>query len=338
MGNEKMLLEGLEEEVTIENIDQFLQQQGVIVQVHVGRNRGTFELAPKVMGVNLKSDSVKGFFREYVKNGKLSFIPKEVEDRFHRVESGVREMRKRMAIGYDNSFMPIEVYKEFSEKVKEFREDYLAVRDDVIESWDSLKAGFENNLNSALSEMKTDDKEMIFNAIIAKYPSKEEYHDSFYLDTTLRAFPTMENLSLLDDNLSEEVKESSIKENLKLVHEVLGFAFNEAFRVSNKIYKAYENTNKLASRTKGAIDTAIQKMKTRNLFNHPVVDQLIDDLGTLYNTKDADDGVELTESIMAKSYGACLDLDLMSYLDLEESELSLEDLEILAKSYDSYAA
>ena len=341
MGNEQNLLVGLEEldeNVSIENIDRYFQQQGVIVHVHVGRIRGSFELTPKTLGVNLASDEVKGFFKDHVRNGSMSFLPMTVEKKFHRIENRIRQLRVRMSIGYDNSFMPIETYKQFKTRVEEAREEYFELRDQVLLEWYDLKNKFMVNLNTALSEMNTSDKEKIYQAISKWYPSKTAYHDSFYMETSLKAFPVMANLSLLDERLSDEVRESSVKDNLKMIHEVLGIAFNQAFEVANIVYRSYAVNRKLPSKTKGSISRAIKEIKSKNLLKHPSVEELVEDLDALYQSTEVDEATEIAEIIMAKSYGNCSELDLMSYLDLSNSELSQMDLEVLAQSYVSHIA
>lgn len=328
------LLTGLEgENVTIENIDKYFQQQGVIVRVHVGRIRGNFELTPATLGVNMQSNEVKSFFKDHVKNGSMTFIPLSVEKDFQRIENRIRMAKARMSIGYDHSFMPIAVYKDYAEQVKKAKDEYFAIRDVVVAQWDQLKVNFKTNLDFALNEMNPTDKERITKAIMSKYPSKDAYKDSFYLKTSLKAFPVMANLSLLDDDLSEEVKESALEDNMQMVHEVLGVAFNEAFQIANTIYKAFDRSRKLSNKTKGALSNAIKSIKQKNLLKHPAIERLVDDLDTLYRTTDTDEAIELAESILARSYGEASDLNLLGYIDTRDCELSQADLEILYQTY-----
>lgn len=295
----KDMLAGLEgENVTIENIDKYFQQQGVIVRVHVGRIRGNFELTPSTLGVNMQSDEVKSFFKDHVKNGSMAFIPLSLEKEFQRIENRIRMAKTHMSIGYDNTFMPIEVYKDCSEQVTKAKDEYLAVRDQVLVQWDQLKANFKINLDFALNEMNPVDKERITKVIFDKYASRNAYENSFYLKTSLKAFPVMANLSLLDDDLSEEVKESALEDNMQMVHEVLGVAFNEPFQIANTIYKAFDRSRKLSNKTKGALSNSIKSIKKKNLLKHPAVERLVDDLDTMYHATETDEAIELAESMV----------------------------------------
>ena len=328
------MLVGLEgENVQIENIDKYFQEQGVVVRVHVGRIRGNFELTPVTLGVNMQSDEVKQFFKDHVKNGSMSFIPLSIEKSFQRVENRIRMALSRKAIGYDNRYMPIEVYKEYAEEVKNAKEEYFEIRDTVLSQWDQLKANFKANLEIALSEMNPMDKERIERAILEKYPSKDAYANSFYMKTSLKAFPVMANISLLDEDLKEDVKESALEDNLSMVHEVLGICFNEAFQIANTIYKAFDRNRKLPNKTKGSLSNAIKSIKKKNLLKHPSIVELIDDLDTLYHTSETDEAIEISESILARSYGEAADLNLIGYIDTRDCELSQSDLEILYQAY-----
>jgi len=328
------MLKGLEgENVTVENIDRYFQQQGVIVRVHVGRIRGNFELSPSTLGVNLQSEEVKQFFKNHVRNGSMAFIPLNIEQQFQRIENRIRMAKVRMSIGYDNSFMPIEIYKDFAEQVKKAREEYFQIRDLVLNQWDQLKADFRRNLKTALSEMNPADQERIEQAILSKYPSKLAYANSFYLKTSLKAFPVMANLSLLDKNLSTEVKESALEDNLRMVHEVLGIALDEIFQIANTVYKAFDRGRTLPNKTKGALSGAIKGIKKKNLLKHPTVESLVGELESLYQTKEADEALELAESILARSYGEAAELGLLNYIDLRDCDLTQADLEILYQSY-----
>lgn len=333
------MLSGLENEsITMENVDKYFQQTGLLVKVHVGRIRGNFELKPAALGVNMESNEIKSFFEEHVKNGSMSFIPFTFEKNLQKIETRIRMTKIRMAIGYDNCFMPIDVYKEYAELVKEAKKEYLEVQQDILNQWDTLKSNFVRNLEFALTEMNTVDKERVQKAIMMKFPTKEDYAASFYMRCSLKAFPVMANLSLLDDDLSDEVRESAIQDNLSLVKEAIGIAFNDIFQISNKVYQAYGKKRKLENKTKGALSNAIKSIKAKNVLKHPSIEMLVEELNDIYFTTDADEALELSESVLAKSYGEAKSLDLFNFIDIKDCELSESDLEILYQAYVPSAA
>ncbi|RKO61817.1 hypothetical protein [Caldibacillus debilis] len=333
------LLAGLEKEgvkVTVENIDRYLHQAGVIVKVHIGRIRGSIELSPKLLGLKM-TEGVKAFFDKHAKNGTLNFLDNETLAELERIENRVRMAKTRMSIGYDNSYMPIETYRQFAEYLETQRAAYFAKRDEILSRWENLKQDFMTQLNHVLRDLHSDpeDIEKIHQAVMKKYPSKEEFRDSFYMRASLRAFPVTQNIHLFDEDISEQVKESAIKENLKLVREAVGICLNDLFQAANKVHQSLDEKRKLEARTKGSVLKTIKTVRINNIMKHPTVEELTIKLEKLVATQDVDDGLEMAETIMSVAYGQAKELDLMEYMDLRESNIPEDDLEVL---YISHAA
>jgi|HigsolmetaAR206D_1030411.scaffolds.fasta_scaffold00003_91 hypothetical protein len=333
------LLSGLEQDgvkVTVENIDRYLHQAGVIVKVHIGRIRGKIELSPKLLGVRM-TGGVQKFFERHAKNGFLSILDNETVAELERIENRVRMMKARLSIGYDNSYMPIETYRQFAQYLETQRAAYFAKRDEILGRWDDLKKEFLTQLDQVLLDLHSDpeDAKKIHQAVMKKYPSKEEFRDSFYMRASLRAFPVTQNIHLFDEDISEQVKESAIKENLKLVREAVGICLNDLFQAANKVHQSLDEKRKLEARTKGSVLKTIKTVRINNIMKHPTVDELTIKLEKLVATQDVDDGLEMAETIMSVAYGQAKELGLMEYMDLRESNIPEDDLEVL---YITYAA
>lgn len=327
----------LEEKVHVEDLNKILHQKGVIVKVHIGRMRGSIELSPKLMGIKM-TPSVSKFFRSYVQNGKLSFLDSQTLMEFERIENRVRMMATRMSIGYDNTFMPIETYKEFKAYLEEQRGYYFQKRDEILSRWEELKINFQNTLIEMLKDLQHANKEevqKIFEGVMKRYPSKEAFRDSFYMKTSLRAFPIVENLTLFDEEISSEIKESAIKESLRLVREVIGVCLNDLFNAANQVHVALEQKSRLESRTKGSVKKTVSSVRRNNIFSHRKVEELASKLEELANTQDRYDGMELAEVVMAGSYGLAKELDLLEFIDLKDTNVAEDDLEILYQAYAS---
>lgn len=317
--------------VEVENLDKYLHKRGVIVKVHIGRMRGNIELSPKLLGLKMTKE-IRLFFSKYAKNGSISFLDKETVSELERIENRVRMKKVRMALGDDLSYMPLETYREFANYLEEQRSLYFAKRDEILDRWDQLRSIFMQELDDALKLLhSSEEAQKIFQAVMRKYPTKDEFRDSFYMRASLKAFPVMENLHLLDSELSEEVKESAIKENLRLVREMVGVCLNDIFGASNKVHEALTEKRKIEPRTKGSVLNTIKVVKKNNVMNHRKVDMLVKKLQNLIETKELYDAIELAEEIMATSYGYAKELDLS--LDIRDSNLPEDDLEVLYKAY-----
>ena len=319
------LLDGLKDEnVTVENVDKYLQQQGVLVDVHVGRLRNKVDITPGMLGVDKdKTEELSTFFNEYVKTGKICFIPMSYEKKFQSIETSLREKKREMAIGYDNKYMPIQTYKEY----KIYMEN---LKDEVLENWDSLIYSFKTTLENSLNEMNALDRVKITQKIFEKIPSKDTYGESFYVSTSLKAFPVMTNIDLFDESLNDELRESIQKQSVNSVYEILSNILSDAFSSVNKILVYYNKNRRLTEKQLTILRDLIPRISSKNIFKNVLVDEIIQDLNNIRSLSDFDDMAECCESVLARIYSFAKDIEVDVELDLSNSILSVDELEILA--------
>ena len=329
------LIEGLRsegEEVTLENLDKYLQREGVLVRVHVGRIRGNMELTPEVLGIDSKSELLTDFFDDYAKNGSLSFIPASYEKELKRVESRIRMMKTRLSIGYDNSYMPITVYRTFQDHLKTAQKEYSEVRDKIVDNWATVISRFEATLDQALSSLNPSAREKIKNAIMNRIPQKDEYEASFYMRTSLKAFPVMENVNLDSEDLALEVKEGAIEDNIQMVYEVLGGALAEAFETVNTVYASFEKNRRVPPKTHGALREAVKRVKQRDLFKNAMVTQIVSEMDKLSLELLSGEVPETCENLLSKIYGYAKEIGVTMYIDMKNSMVDKEDLELMYRT------
>lgn len=326
------LIEGLRsdgEDVTLENLDKYLQREGVLVRVHVGRIRGNMELTPEILGIDSQSESLSDFFSQYAKNGSLSFIPIQYEKELKRVESRLRMMKTRLSIGYDNSYMPIAIYRLFQTHLKTAQEEYAEVKDRILNDWGGVVARFEFTLNQALSSLNPTARDRIKKVIMEGIPSKESYEESFYMKTSLRAFPVMESIDLQNEDLADEVKAGAIQDNIKMVYEVLGGALGEAYETVNTVYASFEKNRRVPPKTHGALKESVKRIKNRDLFKNAMVTQIVSEMDTLSMELKTGDVPESCENLLSKIYGYANEIGVTMYIDMKGSMLDKDDLELM---------
>ncbi|MFJ8528677.1 hypothetical protein [Bacillus sp. NPDC094106] len=330
------ILQGLQEDgvnVTVENVDEYLQKQGVLVKVHVGRLRNYVEVTPGLFGVDVsQSEELDSFFKNYIRNGRLNFIPNDYEKKLRSIEAKVRKMKATLAIGYDNEYLPIDIYKDFSKYVKEARVEYFEVRDNILANWIQLIRIFEDSLQNSLEQMGALNKEAIQRSIMSRIPTQEKYEESFYLRTSLKAFPVIANVNLFDEEIAEEVRESIRQESVKGVYEIMGNVLNDAFQVVNRSLSIYEERNRLTQTSLNSIKNSSYRIKKKNLFKNAFVDEIADDLYTLSGTPQSDIA-EVGEIILAKIYGYSYEIGIQNEINLKDSVLSEEELEIICSTF-----
>ena len=329
------LIEGLRADgtdVTLENLDKFLQSAGVLVRVHVGRIRGNMELTPEVLGIDANKSDLTKFFSDYAKNGSMTFIPVAYEKELKKIESRLRMAKTRLAVGYDNSYMPLSTYHVFQDKLKDAQKEYYEVLDRILADWSNILNQFEMTLDQALMSLNPLKREEYKKAILGRIPDKKTYRESFYMHTSLKAFPVMENVSLPTDELTKEVKETAIDDNIRMVHEVLGGALNEAFEIVNTVFASYVKNRKVPPKTHGALKEAVKRVKQRDMFKNAMITQITVEMDDLSYNLMSPDVPEMCENLLSKIYGYAREINVGAYINTKDSLLQPEDMEILYKT------
>lgn len=322
----KELLKGLQGEyVGIENLDQYLQQQGLLVDVHIGRIRNKIEISPEMFGLDLdKSEDLRNFFNDYAKAGKLCFIPMGYEKRLQSIESAIRIKKKDMAIGYENRYMPISIYKEYKEYIEEKKKEYFLTRDEVLSQWDILIEQFKRTLESSFDKMNSLNKEELKNSVFKKIPLKEDYERSFYVYTELKAFPVMQNLDFFESSISEEMKESIKKDSIESLYEIMQNILSDGFSVINKILLNYNKTGHLTDKNFKWIQQLKERLQAKNILKNPLIDKIVGQLKEISKLSDTDEKIESMENILANIYGFAKEVEIE--LNIKDSIFSEAEL------------
>ncbi|CCL32429.1 TPA: hypothetical protein UL242_002353 [Clostridioides difficile] len=322
------LLQGLKDKnVTIENIDKYLNEQGVSVDVHVGRHRNKVKINPALFGVDVEqNEELKSFFTDYMKPGALCFIPQIYEKKLATIESSLRTKKLEMAIGYYGKYMPIEVYYEYEEFVEMKKKEYFQLRDEVVSIWNNLMSSFEAKLDNSLEALSAISKEEIKETIMKKMPTKDKYYNSFYVETSLKAFPIMENIGLFDDRLEEKVREEVKKDSINAIYEIISQIMGEAFSCINKAYNYYNKNGHITNKYLISLQKLMHKMASKNILKNKLIDDIIYAIKELVKDENLEDIAQGLEVILAQIYSFAKDIEIESLIDLSECELDEEQL------------
>lgn len=326
------LIKSLGGNIQIEDIDKYLQQRGVLVKVHIGRMRNYMEMNPKTFGINVKENNdLDTLFKDYVQNGKMSLIPKNVEKELINIEKKIRTERDKCALGYEREYMTIETYKKFVKFVEREKNKYFEKRDQICEDWDLYVARFKEKVEKGLETMNAIDRLSMYKQMVDKIPTKEQYYNSFYVELGTRIFPIAENVCLLDDDISEEIKKSTYNQSLSSVYEVIEDGLNSCFNLCNKVLKSYKNNEKIIHQTLKAVGDGVVRIRQRNLFKNELIDSISRDLEKICKNPNDDEIFSIAEMSLAKIYGYAEEIGVK--IDLDNCELSPEILAVMYKSY-----
>jgi hypothetical protein len=315
--------------VGIEDLGGYLRKQGLIVKEHIGRKRNYVEVSPKLFGVDVsqKGDDVKEFMKEHIKMGKLCFIPDSYEKKLSNLDASIRMARRRSCIGYEETFMPLEVYKQFTKEFEASKKEYFEIRDSIVASWDNLLLRFKQILKISLDELNTIDKESIFTTIVAKLPSKQDYADSFYMTLSAKAFPVTENLEMFDESIQDQIRDGLNQETITTLYEIIGNALNDAFENVSKILQTLRKNAKVANKTLGALKKSAERVGKKNIFHNPKIEEIrAEILNVLWSSKDKDMMWEKGENLLAIIYGYAKELGIEEIIKFTDCPLSADEL------------
>lgn len=326
------MLKGLKG-VNVENFSTYLQQTGVIVEPHIGRLRKKFSVPKELMGIKGENE----FFKDYISSGNFSLLNKDEENALCAIESSVRKAVKKYAIGYDGKYIPVDIYKnEYLPYFTDKKKKYFARRDAIIKNWDesvsTFKSKFEDFLNSKADDLSDAEIAALKDSVYRNIPSKEKFKDSFYMNLSLSAFPVVANLSVLDESISDEMKDSISRDSISTLYQILGNLLNDAYKGVNGILSYYNEKGELSRKYNSVVSELSKRLLKNNILKHALIDDIVKDLKNIEQEDDEDAVIEKCELVMAKIYGFANQIQVEDYIDFENSEMNIPLLHTLYTS------
>lgn len=328
----KELIESIkdgENSIGVEDLNMYLRKQGLITKVHVGRKRNYVEVSPKIFGVDLskQGEDLNEFFKQHMEMGKIKFIPDSDEKKLINIESAVRMQKRRNSIGYDDSFIPLPLFREFQILFEEKKKEYFEVRDGIVDKWDDLILRFKTILKISLDALNSVDKEKVYTSIIERLPSKEEYANSFYMNISAKAFPVSENLEMFDEDIQKQINQGITEETIVTMYDIIANTLNDAFENVNKVIIGLTKNDKIASKTLGSIKKTADRIGQKNIFSNKMIDEIKEDIKELPKlSSNTDEVLSMAEVILSKAYGYAKELGLDSSINTKNCSLSEDEL------------
>lgn len=337
-GKTNELLENIKGEgidVGVENIAQYIKTQGVVVKVHIGGGRKEFNISSKIYGVNEANlgEEAKEFMQKHVKKGKVSFLPDHYEGKLKKIDARLRKKKRELAIGYEDSFMTIPIFKEFKEYFEECAVEYMELRDEILGEYEGLVKRFKEITEISLKELNSLDREMEYSRIMSCIPGKEYYKNSFYINLNVRAFPIMENMDAFDNEIREQIADGLQEDTINVLYEGIGRTLSDAFVAVSNILAGCDN-GKVHHKTLEGVRNSIRRVGLKNIFCNQKIDEVKEDMQTLLSKQgDVDQLTELAEFILAKIYCYAMELKIVHYIDTSKCILSPSELIEIFEDY-----
>ncbi len=110
-----------------------LMQEGTLVQLHIGRCRFSTRLLLEDMGIHIEDDATREKVARWVVLGEKRLLPEAYMKALARIEGSARYTLKEHAFQSElGSFVPVTSYLSWRTKTEALRQEYLALRDDIV--------------------------------------------------------------------------------------------------------------------------------------------------------------------------------------------------------------
>jgi hypothetical protein len=316
--------------VGIEDLGRYIKQQGLIVHEHIGRKRNYVETNPKMFGVDTANngEELAELFKEHIQMGKISFLPSKYEKKLANLESSVRMARRRASIGYEDSFMTLEIYRGFKEEFDNRKKEYFDIRDEILGMWEGLMRRFSDILKISLVKLNNVDKDVLYAAIMQKLPSKKDYENSFRMWLTVKAFPVTENLDMFDESIQSQIRDGLNEDTITTLYDIIGNTLDDAFESVSKVLWAIQKNDKIANKTFGSIRKTADRIGQKNIFHNPKIEEIrLAILVICSNSNEVEVVAEQSEHLLSIIYGYAKELGIEdSIKTIKDSPLSAEEL------------
>jgi hypothetical protein len=281
--------------VRVENANAYLNGAGLFVRPHIGRKRIRIAI-PKEW---LHGDKNDEFRKNNIDAGSITVLPAADEAALQKLESAVRTKARLLAVGMDSKFMPIDVYKnDFRPFFEETKKEYFELRDKLVANWNQIVGDFEIAMHNYLVTLPTYSPELE-KGLMASVPTASEFARSFYMDVQLSAFPVVENISILDPAVADELRESTKNQAVNMVYEIMGTILNDVNQtLSEKILE--KNAGKeFSGRTTRTLATLRSRITKNNILQHPIVADINRDLGEIISLIESRKGTLRIDALAA---------------------------------------
>lgn len=301
--NQESLLEGFPN-MSMEEISKHLFVSGVMVEVYCGRARLKQSYDFKGFGVDISKTNSSDFANDHMEKGKISLLPLAIEKKLNSIEFGIRSKLKKLAIGGNGKFMPLQDYIEFKEDFELAKKEYFHIRDEIISQWDDIVHNYKEKLSILMSDFGVIEKEIFYNQLIRAIPRKEEYEKSFWMVMNTKTIPIAEENSAIHEEIAKIIE----RDIVSIIFDTTVTSLSRTFKLCNSAIRNFLKGDAIAPKTFGAIRKESLVLKNRNtVANNPLISELAILLDEAKDASDQDEVISICEFALAKIYCYCED-------------------------------
>src|SRR5258708_5062660 len=108
-------------------------QEGALIHLHIGRCRFSTRLLLEDMGIHIEDETTRDKLARWLILGEKRLLPEAYMKALARIEGSARYTLKEHAFQTElGNFVPVTSYVAWRTNTETLREEYLALRDDII--------------------------------------------------------------------------------------------------------------------------------------------------------------------------------------------------------------
>jgi len=321
--------------IEIENIDTYLKERGVIIQVSFGGGRNAYKISPKAFGVKEETLSKESheFLDEHFRNGSVTFIPNKKYKELRAIESRVKKKLREISIGYNNTFVPLKSFKEFAQYFDKAKKEYLEIGEELSEEYSNMLNRFKEIINKSIIDLNAYEAEKEYEKIMAEIPSADNFKNSFKADMIISLFPTMQNFDGVEDSLQKKLKEQYQEIGERLISESTVSLIDEGTTALISVLKSNRDNGEIHYKTIEKLKNSVKRLGEKNIFGNEKIEKIRFNIKNILKM-DKDTILENCEKLLSELYVYSKELKIDEEIDLKGCPLTKKELEMIYELYE----
>lgn len=316
------LLEGLKaEKVTVSNLSEYFGKQCLFVNVHQKNWADKKVSISDVLIQNNVSEETLEFFSKYKNRTLISIFPNDKMKKINSIFASIRAKRNACSFGRDG-LMTADLYKEsFKPFFDEKKEELADTIEELKAGYDTYVEAFKSGFEKMLNDVKVEETQIenITNSVYAQIPKKVGLENQFDINLELKAYPILTSISILDEEISEDVKASISDTAIQAAYDIIGTNLSVAFKQVNDLLKYYQRAFKFKDSDRKRIQILSARLAKDNLLKNAMVSEIADNMKELAKpTYSDDDLAEELEESLAKIYKFASETETVDALELKD--------------------
>lgn len=323
-----------ESTIEIEDYNSFISKKGVVVKIEITGGRNSYFITPKIYGVKNErlTEGSREFLGQHMNNGRVQLIPRELGNQLRSKESMLKKRLSEIAIGYNNSFVPIESFKEYEEFFEKVKDEYMEIRDNLVANFPDIVERFITIARDTMIDLDAEDAEAEISEIISKLPNVNDFHDSFRVNMTVSAFPNAANIDMFDESIRDKILGSVKQADEDMIRSSFVSSIDEGISALSSVLNSDVNRPTLHPKVQLKINNSIKSMKEKNIFANERIEEYASSIHSILSLK-IEEAIGKAEEIISSLYFYSTELGVEEDVNLKDCPLSREMLLDLNEMY-----